>query len=81
MAGNRDTSGQDSRLMTLIYKMRAFFRLDKQGTITGINVTNSDIQKAAYPLNYILGDGVKKITVGTTPPVNPTPGDVWIDTT
>ena len=30
--------------------------------------------------NYVIGVGLKKITVGTTEPVNPKEGDLWIDT-
>lgn len=31
--------------------------------------------------NYIIGDGVHKITVGTSQPTNPQVGDLWCDTT
>ena len=36
----------------------------------------------AHPLHSegVIGDGVLKITVGTIEPVNPTPGDLWVDT-
>jgi len=27
----------------------------------------------------ITGDGIAKITVSATPPVSPTPGDIWVD--
>jgi len=29
---------------------------------------------------YIVGDGIAKITVGTTEPTSPGIGDIWIDT-
>jgi hypothetical protein len=29
---------------------------------------------------YPIGDGVRKITAGTTQPINPSVGDLWIDT-
>ena len=32
------------------------------------------------PTNHIIGDGVHKITVGPTEPVDPDVGDLWIDT-
>ena len=28
---------------------------------------------------YVIGDGVKKITVGATEPVAPSVGDLWVD--
>lgn len=30
---------------------------------------------------YVIGDGVRKMTVGTTEPTSPAIGDLWIDTT
>lgn len=76
---NRNNSSTTSRLYTLIYRMRSFFRLDKNGSVIGVKLTKEDVQKAVYPNNYIEGDGVTKITVSTTPPVNPQQGDLWVD--
>ena len=73
-------SGNDNRLLTLIYKMRSFFRLDKSGSIIGVKITPEDVSKAVYPNNYIIGDGIKKITMATAPPASPEVGDIWIDT-
>lgn len=67
-----------SRLYTLVYKMRAFFRL-KNGELAGLNVTKEDINKAVYPDNIIVGEGVKKIVVSASAPVSPEVGDIWID--
>lgn len=30
--------------------------------------------------DFITGDGIHKITVGIVQPVNPQPGDLWLDT-
>ena len=71
-------SANDSRLYTLIYKTRSFFRL-KDNEIVGISVSKEDVQRAVSPDNIIIGQGVKKIVVSDTAPVSPEPGDIWID--
>lgn len=48
------------------------------GKISGGGITITDLDTAL--LNRIIGDGIKKITVGTVPPVLPDPGDIYIDT-
>lgn len=40
-----------------------------------VEITESDDDSL-----FIIGDGVKKIIVGTTQPLNPNIGDLWIDT-
>lgn len=57
------------RLSTLVYKLMASFNYNTSGEITTVKL----------PSNVIIGDGVKRITVSATPPVNPQPGDLWID--
>lgn len=69
-----------SSLLTLIYNIRAYFKTDKQGAITGLNLKRSDLDSAVKPDNVIVGQGVKRIVVGTTPPADPQVGDIWIDT-
>lgn len=76
MSGNKTDT---ARLLTLIYKMLAKFRLNPDGDITGVTITKEDINRSVAPNNYIVGDGVKKITVSATPPSNPAVGDLWID--
>ena len=80
MPGDSGNSGSISRLYTLVYKMYNFFKKNSSGEVTGFTLTNNDIQKAVYPNYYIIGDGVKKITMATTPPLSPEVGDIWIDT-
>lgn len=65
-----------SRLSTLIYKMAGLFRVNKSGDPTGIIINKTDIIQGGG----IVGDGIKKITVGNVAPLNPSEGDIWIDT-
>jgi hypothetical protein len=45
-----------------------------------ITLTEIDVQSTVSPLNFIVGDGVKKITASTIAPTSPEEGDIWIDT-
>ena len=70
---------------TMVYRMwDQFIKNPDSNQIIGSNLTppltNENIQAAASPLYYILGDGVKKITMSSSPPSSPEPGDIWIDT-
>jgi hypothetical protein len=60
-----------SRLQQLVYQLRDL--------ITTGKVTKKALNDAVAPDNIIVGNGVKKITVSTTPPANPEPGELWID--
>lgn len=65
----KDSSSDIKRLSTLVYKLKAAFNYN----------TNDEITSIKLPSNVIIGDGVKRITVSVTPPINPQPGDLWID--
>lgn len=46
-----------------------------------INKVSETATKVVHILaNYIIGDGVHKITVSDTAPTNPAVGDLWVDT-
>ena len=68
-----------SRLSTLIHQIRAYFRVDSKDNIIGVQVSKDDMNSAVAPDNIIIGEGVKKIVVSSTPPASPETGDIWID--
>jgi hypothetical protein len=78
MSGDRGR-GVQPWMLTLLYRMRDYFRVDKQDNIIGVKISKADMNKAIYPDNFIVGQGVNKIVVSTTPPVSPQEGDIWID--
>jgi hypothetical protein len=48
-------------------------------TASALVATNGSKDLVSDTSNYIIGDGVNKITVGPTEPVDPQVGDIWID--
>lgn len=70
-----------SRILTLLYNMRQFFKVNKLDEVTGIKLSRKDLDDAVKPDRIVVGSGTSKITVSDTEPVNPQEGDIWIDTT
>ena len=68
-----------TRVSTLINQIKAFFRLSKDGNISGVKISKSDINASVAPDNIVTGNGVKRIVVSETPPSSPQTGDIWID--
>lgn len=68
-----------ARLRSLIANIEGFFRKDTRGNIIGVKLSKDDMNSAVAPNNIVIGDGVKKITASATAPVDPEPGDIWID--
>lgn len=55
--------------------------LDSKANLSGATFTGNIISGATNLENlFLIKDGTRKITVGTTTPTNPTIGDLWCDT-
>ena len=60
----------------------SYLKLDGSNASTTIDIGSEDFTTAGIITgsNIISGDGVRKITVGTTEPTSPAIGDLWVDT-